>query len=147
MERTLVLIKPDGVRRKLVGRILSRFEEEDLQVIALKMLWLSEQDAGRFYAVHRERPFYSSLCRYMSSGPIVAVALEGREAIGRVRKIMGATDPKKAEPGTIRAEYGESIEANTVHGSDSPESAPWELRFFFSERELLSPEKAPSFSL
>jgi nucleoside-diphosphate kinase len=136
MERTLVLIKPDGVRRNLIGKILMRFEEEDLRIIVLKMVWLSERDAGRFYEVHKDRPFYPSLCRYMSSGPIVAVALEGRDAVVRVRTIMGATDPKKAEPGTIRAQYGESIEANTVHGSDSPESAERELRFFFSEREL-----------
>lgn len=137
MERTLVLIKPDGVERNLIGEVIRRFEEQNLRVVGMKMLWLSEREAGAFYKVHRERPFYSSLCRYMASGPIVAMVLEGEEAVARVRRIMGATDPLKAEPGTIRRDFGKSIEANTVHGSDSRENAEQEVRFFFSERELL----------
>lgn len=136
MERTLVLIKPDGVERNLIGEIIRRFEQQNLRVVGMKMLWLSEREAGAFYEVHRERPFYHSLCRYMGSGPIVAMVLEGEEAVARVRRIMGATDPAKAEAGTIRRDFGKSIEANTVHGSDSRENGEREVRFFFSEREL-----------
>lgn len=136
MEKTLVLVKPDGVRRNLIGEIISRFERAGLKVLGLKMIWLSEGEARRFYEVHRARPFYNSLCQYISSGPIVAMVLAGEDAVQRVRKIIGATDPLMAEPGTIRKDFGESIEANTVHGSDSPETAEVELRFFFSNHDL-----------
>ena len=135
MEQTLILIKPDGVKRNLIGKVLARFEEEGLRIVALKMFQMSLELAEAFYAVHREKPFFASLCRYMTSGPIVAAVLEGEEAIGRVREIMGATDPKKAAPGTLRALYGLSVEENTVHGSDSPESAQREMDLIFPPSE------------
>lgn len=138
VERTLGLIKPDAVGRGLVGKILARYEEAGFRILAMRLLRLTRAEAEAFYAVHRERPFFESLTRYISSGPVVALALEREDAIAHLRAVMGATDPVEAEAGTIRAEHGESIERNSVHGSDSPETAATELRFFFSERELLA---------
>ncbi|RME86884.1 MAG: nucleoside-diphosphate kinase, partial [Zetaproteobacteria bacterium] len=120
------------------GDIIRRFEANGLEIIAAKMVRLSAEEAGRFYEVHRGKPFFNDLCRYMSSGPILVMVLEGKNAIQLNRQLMGATDPKKAEPGTIRADFAESIEANAVHGSDSPESAAREIAFFFSELEIHS---------
>ncbi|WP_287568324.1 nucleoside-diphosphate kinase [Thermodesulfobacterium sp.] len=140
MERTLVMIKPDGVQRNLIGKVISIFEEKGLKVVALKKVKLSKEQAKQFYAVHKERPFFESLTDYMSSGPVVAMVLEGEQAIKKVREIMGATDPKEAQEGTIRKLFAIDKEKNTVHGSDSPESAAKEIPFFFSEYELLSAE-------
>ena len=137
MERTLGLIKPDAVGRGLIGKILSRYEEEGFKILALRFLHLSRADAEAFYAVHRDKPFYTSLTEYMSSEPIVAIALECEGAIQHLRTVMGATDPAEADEGTIRALHAESIERNSVHGSDASETAATELRFFFSDRELL----------
>ncbi len=137
LERTLVMIKPDGVQRNLIGKVISIFEENGLKVVALKKTKLSKEQAKAFYIVHKERPFYEDLTTYMSSGPIVAMVLEGENAIQRVREIMGATDPKEAKEGTIRRLFAIDKEKNTVHGSDSPESAKKEIPFFFSEQELL----------
>ena len=136
-QRTLCLIKPDAVERNLSGEILAMIQAAGLQVKAMKMLRLSAQDAGRFYAVHKERPFYGELCAYMSSGPIVAVALEGEDAVAAYRKLMGATNPADAAEGTIRKKYAVNIEANSVHGSDSVENAAGELAFFFSGLEIV----------
>jgi nucleoside-diphosphate kinase len=136
MERTLVLVKPDAVRRSQVGEVVRRFEAAGLGIRAMKMVSLERREAEGFYQVHRGRPFFASLTEFMSSGPTVAMVLEGPDAIGRVRKLMGATDPAKAEPGTIRKDLGTSIEQNTVHGSDSPESAAYEVPYFFSALEL-----------
>lgn len=137
VERTLGLIKPDATARKLVGRIVSRYEDEGFAILGMRLLRLTRAEAEAFYAVHRDRPFYDSLTGFMSSGPIVALALEREDAIGHLRRVMGATDPADAEEGTVRAELAESIERNSVHGSDAPETAAEELAFFFSERELL----------
>jgi len=137
MERTLVLIKPDGVQRNLIGKIISIFEENGLRVVAIKKTKLTKTQAEAFYIVHKDRHFYQSLTDYMSSGPIVAMVLEGEDAIKKVREIMGATDPKEAKEGTIRKLFGLDKEKNTVHGSDSPESAQKEIPFFFSEIELI----------
>lgn len=137
MERTLVLVKPDAVRKNVAGKIISRFEEEGFKIVALKKLKLTKEQAGQFYIVHKDRPFYGELCEFMSSGPIVAMVLEGENAISRVRQIMGATDPSKAEDGTLRKLYGSNIGENAVHGSDSPESAAYEIPFFFSGLELV----------
>ena len=136
LERTLSIVKPDGVARNLIGEVYRRFEQSGLRIIAARMLSMSEAQAERFYAVHRERPFFRSLVRYMSSGPIVAQVLEGDGAVARNREIMGATDPKQAARGTIRADLASSIEENVVHGSDSPETAAREIAFFFSDLEL-----------
>jgi nucleoside-diphosphate kinase len=136
LERTLSIVKPDGVARNLIGDVYRRFERAGLRVIAARMLTLSRAQAEQFYEVHRERPFYASLVRYMTSGPVMAQVLEGENAIVANRDIMGATDPKKAAPGTIRADLAESIEANVVHGSDSAETATREIAFFFSTIEL-----------
>jgi len=138
MERTLSLIKPDGVSRNLIGEVLRFFEKEGLKVVALKMLHLTKEEAERFYIVHKDRPFYDELTDYMSSGPIVALVLEGEDAIAKCRKIMGATDPAEAEEGTIRKTFALSKGENTVHGSDSPESAAKEIAFFFSDLEIFS---------
>lgn len=138
VERTLGLIKPDATARGLVGKILARYEDEGFEIRGMKLLRLTRDEARAFYAVHRERPFYDSLTEFMSSGPIVALALERENAIARLRAVMGATDPDDAADGTIRAEFAESIERNSVHGSDAPETAAEELAFFFSERELLA---------
>jgi len=136
MQRTLVMVKPDAVRRKQVGEVIRRFEAAGLTIRALKMVSLERRDAEGFYQVHRERPFFVSLTQFMSSGPTVAMVLEGPEAIARVRQLMGATDPAKAEPGTIRRDLATSIEQNVVHGSDSPESAAYEIPYFFTALEL-----------
>lgn len=140
MERTLVMIKPDGVERNLIGKIIGIFEEKGLKIVALKKVKLSKEQAKKFYEVHKERPFFESLTDYVSSGPVVAMVLEGEEAITRVREIMGATDPKEAKEGTIRKLFGIDKEKNTVHGSDSPESARREIAFFFSISELMLAE-------
>ncbi len=136
MERTLSLIKPDGVSRNLIGEILTFFEKAGLKIVAMKMIRLTKEEAKRFYIVHKERPFYDELTDYMSSGPIVALVLEGEDAIAKCRKIMGATDPAEAEEGTIRKTFALSKGENTVHGSDSPESAAQEIAFFFSDLEI-----------
>jgi nucleoside-diphosphate kinase len=136
LERTLSMVKPDGVSANLIGEVYRRFEEAGLKVIAARMLQLSQREAEGFYAVHRERAFFADLVRYMSSGPVMVQVLEGENAIACNRDIMGATDPKKAAPGTIRADFAESIERNVVHGSDGPDTAAREIAFFFSETEL-----------
>jgi len=138
IERTLSIIKPDAVEKNVIGAIESRFEEAGLKIIAARMMQLSEAQAQEFYEVHKERPFYEDLVDYMISGPVLAQVLEGEDAIVKNRDIMGATDPKMAEPGTIRADFAESIDANAVHGSDSPENAAREIAFFFSEDEIFS---------
>jgi nucleoside-diphosphate kinase len=137
LERTLSIIKPDATRRNLTGAINARIEEAGLRIVAQKRLWLTRAQAEAFYAVHRERPFFDSLCRFMTSGPVVVQVLEGENAIARYREVMGATDPAKAAPGTIRRDFAETIEANSVHGSDSPETAAREIAFFFSEIEIV----------
>src|SRR5579862_5947265 len=142
VERTLSIVKPDGVTRNLIGEVYRRFEGAGLRVIAARMLRLSREQAEQFYEVHRERPFYASLVRYMTSGPVMLQVLEGENAIAANRDIMGATDPKKAAPGSIRADLAESIEANVVHGSDSPATAAREIAFFFSGIDLCArPER------
>jgi nucleoside-diphosphate kinase len=137
MERTLSIIKPDGVKRNLIGEVISRFEKSGLRVAALKKIILSKNEAKAFYVVHKERPFYESLTDFMSEGPVVVMVLEGDNAISKVREIMGATNPKEAAPGTIRADFATDIERNIVHGSDSPQSAAYEIPFFFSALEIL----------
>lgn len=136
LERTLSIVKPDGVSRNLIGEVYRRFEKAGLTVVAARMLRLSEREAEGFYAVHRERPFFKDLVRYMTSGPVVVQVLEGENAIARNREIMGATDPKKAAAGTIRADLALSIEQNVVHGSDAPDTAVREIGYFFSATEL-----------
>lgn len=136
IERTLSIVKPDGVQKNLIGEVYRRFEQAGLQIVAARMLRLSPAQAEAFYAVHRERPFYRDLVRYMTSGPVMVQVLEGENAIERNRQIMGATDPKKAEKGTIRADFASSIEENVVHGSDGPDTAGQEIAFFFSQSEI-----------
>lgn len=136
LERTLSIVKPDGVGRNLIGDVYRRFEQAGLRIVAARMLHLTTTQAEAFYEVHRERPFYRDLVRYMSSGPVIAQVLEGDNAIARNRDIMGATDPKKAAPGTIRADLAQSIEANVVHGSDAADTAAREIAFFFSGTDL-----------
>jgi nucleoside-diphosphate kinase len=136
VERTLSIIKPDAVSRGLIGEILKRFESAGLKIAAGKLLRLTRERAQSFYAVHKERPFYASLCAYMSSGPIFVLVLEGEGAIMRNREIMGATDPAKAAPGTIRRDCGKDVEQNAVHGSDGPETAATEIAFFFRPDEI-----------
>jgi nucleoside-diphosphate kinase len=136
VERTLVMVKPDAVRQGNIGEILRRFEAAGLTVRGLKMLTLDRQEAEGFYQVHRERPFFAGLTQFMSSGPIVAVVLEGPGAIGRVRQLMGATDPAKADAGTIRKDLAGNVQENAVHGSDSPASAAYEIPYYFSALEL-----------
>ena len=131
IERTLSIIKPDAVAKNVIGKIYSRFETNGLKVIAARMLWLSRQEAGQFYAVHKERPFFGELVDFMTSGPIMVQVLEGEDAVAKNRDLMGATDPKKAAPGTIRADFAESIDANAVHGSDGADTAKVEIAFFF----------------
>ncbi len=138
VERTLSIIKPDAVAKNVIGKIYSRFETNGLKVIAAKMVWLSAQEAGEFYAVHKERPFYADLVKFMTSGPVMIQALEGEDAIAKNRDLMGATDPKKAAPGTIRADFAESIDANAVHGSDGPDTAKVEISFFFPTMNVYS---------
>ena len=136
LERTLSIVKPDAVAKNVIGQIYSRFEQAGLKVVAARMKHLSKQEAEGFYAVHRERPFFRDLVSYMTSGPVIVQVLEGESAVAKYRDIMGATDPKKAAPGTIRADLAESIEQNVVHGSDSAENAAREIAFFFAETEL-----------
>ena len=136
MERTLAIIKPDAVGARYAGRILQRIEEAGFQIRAMKLLSLSVPDAEGFYAVHRERPFFASLTKFMSSGPVIVLALEAPDAIRKWRTLMGATDPAKADQGTLRKEFGRSIENNATHGSDAPETAAFELGYFFSGMEL-----------
>ena len=136
LERTLSIVKPDGVARNLIGDVYHRFEKAGLRIVAARMLHLSTAQAQAFYEVHKERPFYGDLVRYMSSGPVIAQVLEGENAIARHREVMGATDPKKAAPGTIRADLAQSIEANVVHGSDAADTASREIAFFFSGTEI-----------
>ena len=133
LERTLSIVKPDGVTRNLIGEVVRRLERAGLKVVGSRMIRLSKGDAEGFYAVHRERPFFNDLVRYMTSGPVVVQVLEGENAVQKNRDLMGATDPKKAAPGTIRADFSESIDANTVHGSDSLENAQGEVAFSFPE--------------
>ena len=136
LERTLSIVKPDGVTRNLIGQVIGRFEKVGLKVVAARMVHLSQRDAEGFYAVHAARPFFKDLVKYMTSGPVLVQVLEGENAIAKNREVMGATDPKKAAPGTIRADLAESIEANTVHGSDAPETAAVEIAYFFRTTEL-----------
>ena len=136
VERTLSIIKPDAVAKNVIGQIYARFENAGLKIIAARMAWLSAQEAGEFYAVHKERPFYAELVKFMTSGPVMIQVLEGENGIGKNRDLMGATDPRKAEPGTIRADFAESIDANAVHGSDGPETARTEIAFFFPEMAI-----------
>ncbi len=136
LERTLSIVKPDGVARNLIGDVYRRFETAGLRIVAARMLHLTTAQAEGFYAVHRERPFFKDLVRYMCSGPVIAQVLEGEAAVAKHREVMGATDPKKAAPGTIRADLATSIEENVVHGSDSAENAAREISYFFAETEL-----------
>ena len=136
MERTLSIVKPDGVKKNLIGEVVKRFEQRGLRITALKMLKLSKDDAKGFYVVHKDKPFYESLASFMSEGPIVVMVVEGENAINKVREIMGATNLKDAAPGTIRADFASDIEHNIVHGSDSKESASYEIPYFFSPGEI-----------
>ena len=135
-ERTLSIIKPDAVAKNVIGEIYSRFEKAGLQIVAARMVQLSKEQAGEFYAVHKERPFYGELVDYMTSGPIMVQVLEGDGAIAKNREVMGATNPKEAAPGTIRADFASDITENAVHGSDAPETASNEIAFFFSDEEI-----------
>jgi nucleoside-diphosphate kinase len=136
LERTLSIVKPDGVSRNLIGEVYHRFEQAGLRIVAARMLHLSTREAEGFYAVHRGRPFFADLVRYMTSGPVVVQVLEGENAIARNREIMGATDPKKAAKGTLRAEFALSIEQNVVHGSDAPDTAAFEIAYFFAGTQI-----------
>lgn len=137
VERTLSILKPDATRRNLTGKINARFEEAGLRIVAQKRLWMTRAQAEGFYAVHKSRAFFGDLCEFMSSGPVVVQVLQGENAIARNREIMGATNPANAAEGTIRKDYGESIEANSVHGSDSPATAATEIAYFFSGLEIV----------
>lgn len=136
MEQTLSIIKPDAVKKGVIGKIIARFEENGLRIVAAKRLQLSKNDAEAFYAIHKERPFFKDLVEFMVSGPVVVMVLEGENAVAKNRDLMGATNPKEAKPGTIRADFAESIDANAVHGSDSLENAKNEIAFFFASREI-----------
>jgi len=136
LERTLSIIKPDGVGKGVIGKVIGRFEEEGISIVAMKMLRMTREQAEGFYAVHRDRPFFPGLVEFMTSGPVVVMVLQGDDVIQRNRKIMGATDPAKADAGTIRAEFASDIEKNIVHGSDAPETALKEISYFFSDYEL-----------
>lgn len=136
MERTLSIIKPDAVKKNVIGKILTRFEDAGLKIVAMKRLHLTRAQAEAFYDVHKERPFFPALVEFMTSGPVVASVLEGDNAIKKNRDLMGATNPKEAAAGTIRADFAESIDANAVHGSDAPETAAREIRFFFNATEI-----------
>jgi nucleoside-diphosphate kinase len=138
IERTLSIIKPDAVAKNVIGKIYSRFETNGLKIVAAKMAWLSQKEAEGFYAVHRERPFFKDLVAFMISGPVMIQVLEGEGAIAKNRELMGATDPKKAEAGTIRADFAQSIDANAVHGSDAPETAAVEVAYFFPGMEVFA---------
>ncbi len=137
VERTLSIIKPDATERNLTGKIISKFEAADLRVVAQRRIRMSEAQAQDFYAVHKERPFYGDLVKFMTSGPVVVQVLEGESAITKNREVMGATNPSEAAEGTIRAEFAENIERNSVHGSDSPETAAEEIKFFFKDDEIV----------
>ena len=137
VERTFSIIKPDATRRNLTGKINARFEDAGLRIIAQKRIWMTRTQAESFYAVHKERPFFKDLCSFMTSGPVVVQVLEGENAIAKNREIMGATNPANAASGTIRKDFAESIEANSVHGSDSPETAQTEIAYFFSGAEIV----------
>lgn len=136
-ERTFSIIKPDATRRNLTGKIVDRFESAGLRVVAQKRIWMTQKQAEGFYAVHKARPFFHDLVKFMTSGPVVVQVLEGANAVAKNREIMGATDPAKASPGTIRKDFAESIEANSVHGSDSPENAAIEIKYFFADTEIV----------
>lgn len=136
MERTLSIVKPDGVKKNIIGEVIKRFESAGLRIAAIKMIKLSMGEARGFYIVHKDKPFYGSLTEFMSSGPIVVMVVEGKGAILKVRELMGATNPKNAAPGTIRADFASDVEHNIVHGSDSPESAGFEIPYFFSAVEI-----------
>jgi nucleoside-diphosphate kinase len=136
MERTLSIVKPDGVSKNLIGEVIKRFESHGLKVIGLKMIFMDKKEAGGFYAVHRGKPFFESLTTFMSSGPSVVMVLEGEEAISKTRELMGATDPQQAKGGTLRLQYATNIERNIVHGSDGPETAAFEIRYFFNALEI-----------
>lgn len=136
LERTLSIVKPDGVQKNLIGEVYRRFETAGLRIVAARMMHLTPAQAESFYAVHAARPFFKDLCKYMTSGPVIVQVLEGENAVAKHREIMGATDPKKADKGTIRADLAASIEENVVHGSDSAENAAREIAFFFSETEI-----------
>lgn len=138
VERTLSIVKPDAVAKNVIGRITSRFEDAGLKVVAARMLFLSHKEAEGFYAVHRDRPFFKDLVKFMVSGPILVQVLEGENAIAKNRELMGATDPRKASKGTIRADFAESIDANAVHGSDAPQTAQTEIAYFFPASEVFS---------
>ena len=138
VERTLSIIKPDAVAKNVIGEIYTRFERAGLKIVAAKMTWLARPDAEGFYAVHRERPFFQGLVEFMTSGPVMIQVLEGDDAIAKNRDLMGATDPKNAAPGTIRADFAQSIDANAVHGSDGPETAETDIEFFFPLQEIHS---------
>ena len=138
IEQTFAIVKPDAVRRGLTGDILKRIESSGLKIIAMRKLQLSRPDAERFYDVHKSKPFFTGLCDYMTSGPVVVMALQAEGAILKWRQLMGATDPKKADPGTIRKDFGLDVEQNSTHGSDAPETAAQEISFFFPTRELLA---------
>lgn len=137
MQRTLTIIKPDGVKKNLIGEVIHRFEKNNLRIAALKKIKLSKEDAKGFYIVHKEKPFYESLTDFMSEGPIVVMVIEGDDAISRVREIMGATNPADAATGTIRKDFADNVERNIVHGSDKPESAAFEIPYFFSLMEIV----------
>ena len=139
LERTLSIIKPDAVRKNVIGKIVARFEAAGLRIVAARMMHLSREQAEGFYAVHRQRPFFRDLVQFMTSGPVLIQVLEGENAIAKNRELMGATDPRKAERGTIRADFADSIDANAVHGSDSPDSARMEVAYFFPACEVFSP--------
>jgi nucleoside-diphosphate kinase len=136
IERTLSIIKPDGVEKGVIGRVISRFETAGLKPVAIRLAWLSRAEAEGFYAVHRARPFFGDLVKFMTGGPVVLMVLEGENAVARNREVMGATDPKKAAEGTIRKDFATDIEKNTVHGSDSPENARTEIAYFFPEVDI-----------
>jgi nucleoside-diphosphate kinase len=136
MERTLSIIKPDAVAKNVIGQILARFEEAGLKIAGTKKIQLTREDAQEFYAIHKERPFFNDLVEFMVSGPVVVSVLEGENAVAKNRELMGATNPKEAKEGTIRADFAESIDANAVHGSDSLENAEIEIKFFFAQREI-----------
>ncbi len=136
VERTLSIVKPDAVSKNLIGEIYKRFEGAGLQIVAARMLHLTREQAEGFYAVHRERPFFNALVEFMTSGPVMVQVLEGENAIDRNREVMGATNPQEAEPGTIRADFATTIDANAVHGSDAPETARTEIAFFFSDEDV-----------
>jgi len=138
VERTLSIVKPDAVAKDVIGQIYQRFERAGLRIVAARMLYLSQRQAEGFYSVHRERPFFPDLVKFMISGPIIVQVLEGENAIAKNRELMGATDPRKAEKGTIRADFADSIDANAVHGSDSPETARAEIAYFFPASEIFS---------